>query len=184
MPPMVGAQREHPFVGWFVDVSERVPSVHVAGVTMRGRDAAVTGWEALRAVFHARGSLQESWCWVLPSVLSSLSARSCKTASTKRGDFGMRFPTCPISSVVGRSCCRAPTQEPTTHCAPSHLRCPRIIPWRTMKVCGKQRALCWGIPHADAPTRCLMGLVDRCVAHDRSKESHSGRRSCRVNVQP
>ena len=29
---------EHPFVGWLVDVSERVTSVHGAGVTMRGRD--------------------------------------------------------------------------------------------------------------------------------------------------
>ena len=46
---------EHPFVGWLVDVSERVTSVRVAGVTMRGRDAAVTGWEALRAVFKSRG---------------------------------------------------------------------------------------------------------------------------------
>ena len=29
---------------------------------------------------RTRGSLQESWCWALPSGLNSSSARSCKTA--------------------------------------------------------------------------------------------------------
>ena len=79
---------------------------------------------------RTRGSLQESWCWALPSGLNSSSARNSKTASIRRGDYGRRSPTYPIFSVVGRSCCRAPTQEPTTHC---HA---------LLDACGHHRASC------------------------------------------
>ena len=111
---------------------------------------------------RTRDRLQESRCWALPSGLNSSSARTSKTASIRRGDCGRRFPTYPISSVVGRSYCRAPTQEPTTHCAPSHLRCPRIALWCTMKACGNSARAAGG----DPTRRCTARERHRNVAHE------------------
>ncbi len=68
-----------------VDVSERKTSVHVTGGTMRGRDAAVIGWEALRAVFHSRGARsREALAEWIHSQAFPMSRRGAHFSASKR----------------------------------------------------------------------------------------------------
>ena len=98
------------------------------------------------------------WCWAPHLGVSSSPELSCRTA--RSADSERQFPMCQIRSVVGKSCCSVPTQEPTTFCA--------LSPGRKHGIWNTARTLVGEISDTvdaveDARTLVSLPLAERCA---------------------